>query len=187
MADNRPKHELLNSEEIGQVITTAPNVKRYEETALAVKKAEIAKTVAWKSQMLKDASENGRVKLSDDNMEAVQDRCEMYLNTCALNGCCPTMHGLSVLALGYSASHLLKFLKENPNLRVTAYIIRIRDLIADITLTNGLNKSTSEILTIFALRNAHGFSNVDREDDLVDGTSTTLTASEIADKYKDII
>lgn len=131
--------------------------KIYKEIADQHKSEQIALSITSKNNALKQAINAPRVDLSDT--QEVQKRTFMYLEACSLSSSFPSVMGLAA-ALGCSRQNLNRWLLSHANHATTDFINITKDLIADVVVDAGLRNNAAQPMSIFVLKNNHGF--VDR-------------------------
>ncbi len=187
MAANNPKYKLLSPEDMTKAIAENKKTnKMYYPLKSSEKSKEISSLVTNQRTLLNESLKLGRVSLKDDNFEMVVERVSMYFDSCIKAGMLPSFTGVAVYGLGYTYRGVVKYISDHPETNVARFLDVIRDSIGDMILQSGSRKITSEILTIFALRNAHGFSNEDKPLVGLDDDFRETTAAEIAEKYANI-
>lgn len=188
MANPNPKYKLLTPKEMTQAVAENKKTnKMYYPLKNTEKSKEISNLITNQRSLLNDSLQFGRVALNDDNFQTVVERVSMYFDSCIKAGMLPSFTGVAVYGLGYTYRGLVKYIADHPETNVARYLDVVRDSIGDMILQSGSRKITSEILTIFALRNAHGFSNEDKPlEGLEDDAFPSATAAEIAEKYANI-
>lgn len=108
-----------------------------------------------KTAALIAAAKKDRVNF--DDLEDVQTRTVRYLNACRDSGTFPSINGLCVFGFGVSRNSLYARLKAHPESPVCQYLEGVRDLIADVLVNASLNRNADSIMSIFVLKNNHGF------------------------------
>ncbi len=188
VANSKPKKPLLSPGEMtAAVALSKENNKLQAPLKNSEKSAEISKLIANQRVLLNNSLQCGRVSLRDENFEEVVFRVQCYFDSCEQAGVLPSFTGVAVFGLGMTARGLRKHLTEYPNSSVSRYLELVRDGIGDLILQSGSKKITSEILTIFALRNAHGFTNEEQPlSGLDNDDSFPETVTEIMNKYAGI-
>jgi len=147
------KKPLPEREEIAAVLADKPRSKLYPEVSREVKTEAISDDVNRKSAAL--LRNMDRVDLND--LQAVRERTETYLQSCADSGTFPTVMGLSSLGFGVSRQWLNEYLRTHPNAPAADFIERTKDLFADILSNAALSRTAAETMSIFILKNCAGF------------------------------
>lgn len=151
------------------------------------KAARISAIVRNGSAMFADSLLQGAAKLTDDNLEDIAERSRAYLSACVEKSVVPNWMSFCNFALGWTRRGVEGHIRNNPQTQVSKFLVLFRDSLASIMLDAGLMRDTSEILTIFSLRNMNGFSGGDAHEMLPEAAPDTQTAEEILTKYGDLL
>ena len=151
-----------------------------------VAKEERAETIAADLRFRRNLlAKQERIDLTD--YQAVVERTDQYLADCEESAIVPTFIGLAT-AFGMSRQALYKFLDTHATSKTADYLEMVRDVLADSLVAAGLTRGTDSACTIFILKNLHEFTDrVQLEPPKPESPlGVTLTAEEIAEKYKDL-
>ena len=149
------------------------------------KAARISSIIASNVELFSDALLQGPARL--DDIEDIAERAKMYLNACVEKSVLPTWLGLCNYAFGRTRRGVEWYVKEHSETETARFLLLLRDALGSMMLDSGLSRNTSEILTIFALRNMNGFSGGDVAEALPESPPETKTAEEILSKYGDLL
>ncbi len=147
------KHPLPEREEVAAILADKTRSKLYPEISKELKAEAISSDVNRKTAALMENMD--KVDLND--LQAVKERTEVYLQGCADSGTFPTVMGLASLAFGVSRQWLNEFLRTHPNTPTADFIERTKDLFADILSNAALSRTAAETMSIFILKNCAGF------------------------------
>lgn len=154
----------------------------YPEVSNELKAKALDTAIAQQQEFLSKVDKCGRIDLND--LEAVKKACSDYLESCRRSGVLPSMTALSP-SMGFSRQAVYAFIR-NGNTDSARYLDTVRSAIAAVVEQAGLNRSASEPLAIFILKNS-----VDMADKVdisasaapIDNGNIELTAEEIARRY----
>lgn len=93
-----------------------------------------------------------------DDCQAVMERTRDYFYACANAKNPPSMLTYSSVGLGLTLVRLNEYLRKHNN-ESTEFILRVKDLIADQISTGALYGNLDNIMSIFQLKNLHGFAD----------------------------
>ncbi|MFV0351840.1 MAG: terminase small subunit [Oscillospiraceae bacterium] len=133
--------------------------KMYKELSDAHKANQLAADSCTKRKMLQESTVRTRLDLKDT--PSVQARTFEYMEATEIAKVFPSVSGLA-LAFGCSRQNLNQFLLAHPTHPTTDFIQQVKEAFADIISNAGLYGSANPIMSIFILKNNHGF--VDRLD-----------------------
>ncbi len=133
--------------------------KQYKEVSDEHKGKQLAADSRTKREMLQESTLRQRLDLKDTT--AVQERTWEYMKATEIAKVFPSVSGLA-LAFGCSRQNLNQFLLAHPTHPTTDFIQQVKEAFADIISNAGLYGSANPIMSIFILKNNHGF--VDRLD-----------------------
>lgn len=123
------------------------------------KKADFAAVISEHKQILANVYKRGKVPLTDDRQVSAQTL--EFFSMCEDAGSLPTFEKYAAY-LGYSRQYLYAWLSENSETVAAEIIDQARTIITSIMIDEGLKRNTSEVLTIFMLKNAVGQNFLDR-------------------------
>ncbi|MDR1003194.1 MAG: DNA-packaging protein [Oscillospiraceae bacterium] len=133
--------------------------KLYKEQSDQHKGEQLAEVTHAKREVLQEAANRPHIDLKDT--QAVQERTFAYMEAAEQAKVFPSVSGLA-LAFGCSRQNLNQFLLAHPSHPTTDFIQQVKEAFADILQNAGLYGSANPIMSIFILKNSHGF--VDRVD-----------------------
>lgn len=133
--------------------------KLYKAQSDAHKGEQLAEDNRAKREMLQESTRRPRLNLKDT--AAVQARTFEYMQATELAKVFPSVSGLA-LAFGCSRQNLNQFLLTHPSHPSAEFIQQVKEAFADIICNAGLYGSSNPIMSVFVLKNNHGF--VDRVD-----------------------
>jgi len=133
--------------------------KIYKAQSDALKGEQLAADNRAKRETLQKSTRRPRLDLKDT--ETVQARTWEYMEATELAKVFPSVSGLA-LAFGCSRQNLNQFLLAHPSHPTTEFIQQVKEAFADLLSNAGLYGSANPIMSIFILKNSHGF--VDRVD-----------------------
>lgn len=131
--------------------------KSYKNPQSEQKTALLAADIRGKAEALRQLAKVDRVNF--DDLEAVQGRVSDYMESCAMAGVFPSFQGLCVFALGRERQAVYAYLKQHPDTSTAQFLNLVRDAIADIISNAGLQRVSDNVMSIFLLKNSHGFSD----------------------------
>lgn len=141
---------------MAEKVMERPKNRLYPEVSRELKDETIRADIRRKADIL--AQDNDRVNLND--LEAVKERTEAYLRSCADSATIPSVMGLASLGFGCSRQWLNEFCRTHKGSPSADFIERLKDVFADALCNAALNRAASEAISIFILKNTAGF--VDR-------------------------
>lgn len=130
--------------------------KIYKEIADQHKGQQISLSITSKNNALKQAINAPRVDLSDT--QEVQRRTFMYFEACSMSSCFPSVMGLAA-ALGCSRQNLNRWLLSHAEHPTANFISMAKDVMADLLVDSSLHNNSNAIMSIFVLKNNHGFAD----------------------------
>lgn len=133
--------------------------KIYKAQSDQHKGVQLAEDTRAKREMLQETTLRPRLDLKDT--DAVKKRVFQYMEAAELAKVFPSVSGLA-LAFGCSRQNLNQFLLSHPSHPTTDFIQQTKECFADIISNAALYGSANPIMSIFVLKNNHGF--VDRVD-----------------------
>jgi hypothetical protein len=128
--------------------------KIYKEQSDLHKGEQLADVTHEKRQVLQEAVQRPRIDLQ--NTKDVQTRTFEYMEAAEQAKVFPSVSGLA-LAFGCSRQNLNQFLLAHPSHPTTDFIQQVKEAFADILQNAGLYGSANPIMSIFILKNNHGF------------------------------
>ena len=93
-----------------------------------------------------------------DDVNAVMERTRDYFYACASAKNPPSMLTYSSIGLGLTLVRLNEYIRKHNN-ESTEFILRVKDLIADQISTGAMYGNLDNIMSIFQLKNLHGFAD----------------------------
>ena len=93
-----------------------------------------------------------------DNVEAVMERTRDYFYACAEAKNPPSMLTYSSIGLGLTLNRMNDYIRTHNNAS-TEFMLRVKDLIADQITTGAMFGNLDNIMSIFQLKNLHGFAD----------------------------
>lgn len=93
-----------------------------------------------------------------DDVKAVMERTRDYFYGCAEAEVPATVNSYCVIALGLSINRVNAYIKTHHN-DSTEFILKVKDMIADQTVTASLVRSVDNVTAIFQLKNMHGYAD----------------------------
>ena len=93
-----------------------------------------------------------------DDCQAVMERTRDYFYACASAKNPPSMLTYSSVGLGLTLVRLNEYIRKHNN-ESTEFILRVKDLIADQISTGAMYGCLDNIMSIFQLKNLHGFAD----------------------------
>lgn len=183
--------ELQNITEMAEALTAHKQRdgytgKIYKAASDQHKGEELEASLEANIEALKASRRRGAVDWND--LEAIENRTYDYLTACARSQTYPSVMGLAVHGLGVSRQALNDFLTRYPDSPSAKFINMAKDCFADILTNASLFRNADPVSTIFQLKNH--FSHTDRVQlepvKLESPLGHTLSAEEIAEKYKDL-
>lgn len=118
-----------------------------------------------------------------DNVEAVMIRTKDYFFACAEAKNPPSMLTYSSIGLGLTLVRLNEYLRKHNN-ESTEFILRVKDLIADQISTGAMYGNLDNIMSIFQLKNLHGFADNVRVEAAVLDQTPQIDADALAKEYE---
>lgn len=131
--------------------------KLYSEVSSKLKAAAISADVSFKRQNL--MASTGRPRVDLNNLEDVRQRTNDFLLACEGASVIPSFLGLCA-SMGYTRQGIYSFLSRAPESKSAQFLEVTREMLADTLIASGLNRTTDSAVSIFCLKNLHGF--VDR-------------------------
>lgn len=130
--------------------------KIYKELSDEHKNEQISLSITSRNSALRQAINAPRIDLS--NTEEVQTRTFQYFEACSMSSCFPSVMGLSA-ALGCSRQNLNRWLLSHPEHPSAHFINMAKDVMADLLVDSSLHNNSNAIMSIFVLKNNHGFAD----------------------------
>lgn len=93
-----------------------------------------------------------------DDLNAVMERTRDYFYACASAKNPPSMLTYSSIGLGLTLARLNEYIRKHNN-ESTEFLLRVKDLIADQISTGAMFGNLDNIMSIFQLKNLHGFAD----------------------------
>jgi len=118
-----------------------------------------------------------------DNVEEVMIRTKDYFFACADAKNPPSMLTYSSIGLGLTLVRLNEYLRKHNN-ESTEFILRVKDLIADQISTGAMYGNLDNIMSIFQLKNLHGFADNVRVEAAVLDQTPQIDADALAKEYE---
>ena len=118
-----------------------------------------------------------------DNVEEVMIRTKDYFFACAEAKNPPSMLTYSSIGLGLTLVRLNEYLRKHNN-ESTEFILRVKDLIADQISTGAMYGNLDNIMSIFQLKNLHGFADNVRVEAAVLDQTPQIDADALAKEYE---
>lgn len=157
--------------------------KLYKALSDEHKTQKLQEDIAIKTDFLFKA--NKRSPVDFNNLQDVQQRTEEYLTACASVGAFPSVMGLANFAFGTSRQRLYWWLKHHPDSETSKFIDCTRDVIADILASAALQRNADAVMSIFILKNNHGFADrVEIEPVTQQSTEPVLDREELLKRYE---
>lgn len=129
-----------------------------------------------------------RKKVDFGSLEDVMQRTCDYFEACAAAGVYPSVMGLAVHGYGISRQALNQYLLKNPHTRQAEYILKAKDMMADILTNESLKNNANAVQVIFQLKNHFDHNDkVEIQPVQADPLGDRRSAEEIMAKYADII
>ena len=118
-----------------------------------------------------------------DNVEAVMARTRDYFYACAEAKNPPSMLTYCSVGLGLTQMRLSDYLRKHNN-ESTEFILRVKDLIADQITTGAMYGNLDNIMSIFQLKNLHGFADNVRIEAAATVQAPEIDADALAKEYE---
>lgn len=150
----KPKSEPMTTEmillEAERKRTTS---KLYKAENQEISNVAISKSVRNAIKEIKRAENTSKISL--DDVQAVKQITQAYLECCAVESCFPSMTGLS-MALGHTRQSVYHHMKVHQNTESGQFLTQVHDLLADILSENALKGNANNITSIFLLKSLYG-------------------------------
>lgn len=146
--------------EMTEAITTARNgngyrQKVYKDDADGRKAQALREDIAIKIEQLEAV--NGRQKVDWQDLNLVKERTIAYFRACEKAACIPSVMGLAVYGFGVDRGTLNEFIRRYPETNSARFLLAVKDVIADVLTNAALNRRIDNVMSIFQLKNGHGF------------------------------
>lgn len=148
-----------NQEELDKMITALSDSKKNSAVGKLYNgdsSEYIRQSVSAANQQLKSTASRGKINLND--LDAVQKATADYLQACAEAGKFPSVVDLAVYGFGISRQRLYKYLQTHEGASVD-FINQVRDAISQILVDASLHNKANVIMSIFQLKNLHGYAD----------------------------
>lgn len=117
-----------------------------------------------------------------DDYKAVMERTRDYFYGCAEAEVPATVNSYCVIALGLSLQRVGAYLRTHHN-ESTEFISKVKDMIADQTVTASLIRSVDNVTAIFQLKNMHGYADNVRIEAAVADTTPEIDEEALKAEY----
>ena len=118
-----------------------------------------------------------------DDVNAVMERTRDYFYACAEAKNPPSMLTYCSIGLGLTQMRLSDYLRTHNN-ESTDFILRVKDLIADQITTGAMYGNLDNIMSIFQLKNLHGFADNVRIEAAVADCTPEVDQDALAKEYE---
>lgn len=95
----------------------------------------------------------GKQRVDFNNLEDVEQRTYDYFEACAAAGVYPSVMGLAVHGFGISRQALNQYINAHPHTPQTDFILKAKDMMADILTNESLKNNANAVQVIFQLKN----------------------------------
>lgn len=135
-----------------------PRANLYKAEADEHKSQMLSKSLGELTEVLKRDQIKNITRVNFDDIEEVKQRTIEYFESCQATGHYPSV--LTLCSIGYGCSrNLLDIYIRNHNNESSNYLIRVKDMIADILTNASLYSVADNVSVIFQLKNLHGFAD----------------------------
>lgn len=135
-----------------------PRANLYKAEADEHKSQMLSKSIGELTEVLKRDQIKNISRVNFDDIEEVKQRTIEYFESCQATGHYPSL--LTLCSIGYGCSRgLLDIYINNHNNESSNYLIRVKDMIADILTNASLYSVADNVSVIFQLKNLHGFAD----------------------------
>lgn len=135
-----------------------PRANLYKAEADEHKSQMLSKSIGELTEVLKRDQIKNITRVNFDDIEEVKQRTIEYFESCQATGHYPSI--LTLCSIGYGCSRgLLDIYINNHNNESSNYLIRVKDMIADILTNASLYSVADNVSVIFQLKNLHGFAD----------------------------
>ena len=135
-----------------------PRSNLYKAEADEHKSQMLSKSIGELTEVLKRDQIKHISKVDFDDLEEVKKRTIEYFESCQATGHYPSL--LTLCSIGYGCSrNLLDIYINNHNNESSNYLIRVKDMIADVLTNASLYSVADNVSVIFQLKNLHGFAD----------------------------
>ena len=157
--------------------TRTLSVNNYKALSADVKDESLTTDIQFRISQL--SGKRNTVDLH--NVDDLRQRTIDYLSACSTASVIPTMQGLCVHGYGYSRQHVYKTMSSSAGTPESRFFETISDMFADILSNQGLKGNANSILSIFLMKNNHGFSDTYRLEP-IDNSRHEPTSDELIDE-----
>lgn len=135
-----------------------PRANLYKAEADEHKSQMLSKSIGELTEVLRRDQIKNITRVNFDDIEEVKQRTIEYFESCQATGHYPSI--LTLCSIGYGCSrNLLDIYINNHNNESSNYLIRVKDMIADILTNASLYSVADNVSVIFQLKNLHGFAD----------------------------
>ena len=135
-----------------------PRTNIYKADADEHKAEMLSKSIGDLTEVLKRDQIKNISRVNFDDIEEVKRRTIEYFESCQASSHYPSM--LTLCSIGYGCSRsLLDIYINTHNNESSNYLLRVKDLIADILTNASLYNTADNVSVIFQLKNLHGFAD----------------------------
>ena len=118
-----------------------------------------------------------------DDVNAVMERTRDYFYACAEAKNPPSMLTYSSIGLGLTLNRMNDYIRSHNNAS-TEFMLRVKDLIADQITTGAMFGNLDNIMSIFQLKNLHGFADNVRIEAAVASQVPVVDQDALAKEYE---
>lgn len=133
-------------------------------------------------------SSEKQTKVNFNSLEDVEQRTYDYFEACAAAGVYPSVMGLAVHGYGISRQALNQYLQRNAQTPQAEFILKAKDMMADILTNESLKNNANAVQVIFQLKNHFEHSDrVEIQPVQPDSLGERRSPAEIMERYKDLL
>ena len=153
------------------------------------KASAVSENLMMIAQVINNEIEAGRNQLKNsvavdlDDTEAVMQRAKQYFESCAAAKHPPSVMTFCSIGLGMTRTNVANYCRKKNN-ATTDFIMRVFDLIADAISTGALYGNLDNIMSIFQLKNLHGFADNVRIEAALPEQAPTIDEDALAKEYE---
>lgn len=158
--------------------------KIYKTQADEHKTETLQREILLQAKGLEESEKRDKVNFKDP--QDVKNRTYDYLEACAAAGVFPSIMGLAVHGYGISRQALNQYLHNNEGSASAEFILKAKDVIADILVNSSLYNNANAVQAIFQLKNHFGhYDRIDYEP-IKENLQPEVSNEEIAKRYGDL-
>lgn len=181
---NTTDKKELSEELLAESNSNGYKRKIYKTQADEHKTETLQREILLQVRGLEKSEQRDKVNFKDP--QDVKNRTYDYLEACAAAGVFPSIMGLAVHGYGISRQALNQYLHKNEGSESAEFILKAKDVIADILVNSSLYNNANPVQAIFQLKNH--FQHADRVElePIKENIQPEISSEEIIKRYGDL-